>query len=512
MRKASSTSNVPNTPVAGAGRSTSATSNSNINMILILIVTLMSIYNFIDTLSRPRSHMFRDPSLIVPDPNAPAVTTGTDKAANVAASETSSVRGKSIFTGFDTLVSSSNQVPNSLVKMSFDDRNNPCKVVFDTPEFKQYCTTEGALCMCNPSHFTRNSSFAAVVTGEIRTMHAAFPSFKRYFLDVNAPMDLYYVFDNYNDGQKQAFEDASKYATVLMAHGHRIWQSMIEYSIFNNRRYKSEFQELDIVQELNSPGGIVKQWTNVEYCYKSLKRVQTQYKKKYQMILKTRPDYVYFGEFSFQKILSSYESEGFYRPFFNFRNLGKKVDAKEYPQNQLLMPHRLFPEIPPVFFPGCNQQSGVNDKIFFGPPRYMDVILGDSEWVRNLLSVNTSMMGELVPGAEEVLQAADAYYINKPRRPLLQSEGLLLSWLLWNRIPLAEIPTLNDLTLLHGQLMEKDIPYYCKGNWFKNVNWEHAICVLSALPKGPKYNHDYYSSNSVEQIGEPLARVCKKYA
>lgn len=493
-------------------------------MVLILIVTLMSVYNFIDTLSRPRTQMFRDPAPVSTTDQTTATaslrdssSSSSDKIINDIKKTTdvsSSTRSKSIFSSFDSLTGSSEssgKISNTLIKMNYEDRNNPCKAVFDTPEFKQYCTSEGALCMCNPSHFARNSSFAAVVTGEIRTLHASFPSFKRFFLDVNSPMDLYYVFDNYNDNQKQSFEDAGKYATVLMGHSHRIWQSMIEYSIFNNRRYKNEFQELDIVQELNSPGGIVKQWTNVEMSYKSLKRVQLLYKKNYELILKTRPDYVYFGEFSFRKILRSYESEGFYRPFYNFRNLGSKINTNEFPQNQILMPYRLFPEIPPIFFPGCNKQTGVNDRIFFGPPRYMDVVLGDSEWIRNLLSVNISMMDELVPGAEELLQASDAYYIHKPRRPLLQSEGLLLSWLLWNHIPLAEIPTLNDLTLLHGQLLEKDIPFYCKGIWFKNVNWEHAICVLSSMPRGPKYNHDYYSFHSVEQIGEPLARVCTKY-
>lgn len=137
-------------------------------------------------------------------------------------------------------------------------------------------------------------------------------------------------------------------------------------------------------------------WTNMELGYKLTKQISLHFRDKpHELVLKTRPDHVYFSYFRFAKLTdpSYYNRPGIYQPFYNFHYRGLPVmDKKQY------LPIRKEPlTSPPLFFPDCACFDGLTDRLFVGPPALMDIVL-DAEWVKNMISVDMEKLEKVHHG------------------------------------------------------------------------------------------------------------------
>lgn len=403
------------------------------------------------------------------------------------------------------------QTKFGMFKVDFNDKENPCISVFDTPKLKKLCTSKGARCLCNPTKIHRTSEFAAFMCGEVRTLQIGYPSFKHYIIDANEQLDLVVVLQNFNEADRRVLKPLFRDAVAIITHNSKLWKPMVSYATERKRVVRKEFRDLDHIQENHQKGGIIDMWANFEISYSVLSQVRKIGNKDYKLIMKTRPDQVYFSRYPFQMLLDSYKREKLLRPYVNFENNGAPIDSARYPEKWILARQPLFPELLPMFFPGCNQWTGVNDRVFFGPPIYMDIIFRDVDWLPNMLSVNVTLMNQLIPGAAKILRPSVEYYTNHPVKPVMGTEGLLLAWLLYNNIPVAEIPTKGPLKLLHGKLSPPDIGAYCKGTWLSAVDWQDPICVLSAEPVGPRNDHDWWVQNSLRNLGKEVQNLCSLY-
>ena len=77
------------------------------------------------------------------------------------------------------------------------------------------------------------------------------------------------------------------------------------------------------------------------------------------------------------------------------------------------------------------------------------------------------------------------------------TEGLLMSWVMWNHLPLASIPFQGDLKFNFGILRPEAIYQYCYRKYLDGAHWTHSICVLvhpehgEIVTKGSQFGHDF---------------------
>lgn len=403
------------------------------------------------------------------------------------------------------------QTKFGMYKVDFNDVKNPCIQIFNTPKLLKLCNSKGARCLCNPTKLKRVSEYAIIMCGEVRTLQVGYPSFKHYIIDANEPVDLVVVLQNFKEIDRRVLKPLFRDATAIITHTSKLWKPMVAYARDRKRVVRKEFHDLDKIQEKQQKGGIIDMWANFEICYSVLSQIRLLNGKEYKLIMKTRPDQVYFSKYPMRILLDNYHREKLSRPFVNYINHGAPIDPVVYPDRWILYRRSIFPEYPPIFFPGCNQWTGVNDRIFIGPPIYMDIIFKNVDWLPNMLSVNVTMMNELIPGSGKILKPSLDYYTNDPVKPVMGTEGLLLAWILFNNIPLAEIPTKGQMKLLHGKLSAPDIVAYCKGTWLSSVDWQDPICILSAEPVGPRHDHDWWVQNSIRNLGKEIQSICNLY-
>ena len=270
---------------------------------------------------------------------------------------------------------------------------------------------------------------------------------------------------------------------------------MRNYTTTMGRPYLSSHDQLDDIQKDHKSGGIVDMWTNVGLSYTLLKQLMKNTGRQYKLVLKTRPDIVYFTPLLMDSLLANYSRLGLYNPFYDFKD-GKPIDEEKYPPERLLPPHAEPLAGPPLFFPQCGGFGGVTDRLFVGPIDHMDVVMSDS-WLANLISINITMATELRKNIAPYLWPAKDY------RGGHGTEQLLMTWVMWNHLPLASIPFQSNLKFNFGILRPTAISQYCNGKYLEGAHWTHSICVLvhprhgDLVTKGSQLGHGFKKACSI---------------
>ena len=166
-----------------------------------------------------------------------------------------------------------------------------------------------------------------------------------------------------------------------------------------------------------------------------------------------------------------------------------------------------------------------------GSPKYMDLLLNNTEWLLNMLTVNVTLMNQLVHGGGEVLQFNKKWFIDpKGKKAIAGTEGFLLSWLLWTHIPMGELPIKGQNKLMFGKLKLPEAYAYCEKKFLQITKWVNVPCVLGAegFPTKKKYGfptpkkvrfgikrirtaHNKYEEESYNIIQEELQKECNLF-
>ncbi|KAG5183426.1 hypothetical protein JKP88DRAFT_316975 [Tribonema minus] len=72
-------------------------------------------------------------------------------------------------------------------------------------------------------------------------------------------------------------------------------------------------------------------------------------------------------------------------------------------------------------------------------------------------------------------------------------EMVLREWLIWNQVPIAELPHVGPLSFVWGTLRPEHIGNYCNGTWMRTARWTDAHCMIkhslgSRVPGTVQYN------------------------
>ena len=204
---------------------------------------------------------------------------------------------------------------SNMISVNFNDNSNPCNTIFETPKLRSLCLKDTTICLCNPERLHKKADFGIIIPGSIRTMPVANPSFREFILKANAPCDVVYVIQNYNSNEEKYLQQIYKHATAIMAHNTSVWTSIVDYAKAHSRKVTQNHIELDKIQRNHGRGGLIDMWANIELSYHILKQISLKYNKNYKLIMKTRPDLVYFHHFSFQTLLDRYQVDNYERPF-----------------------------------------------------------------------------------------------------------------------------------------------------------------------------------------------------
>ena len=147
--------------------------------------------------------------------------------------------------------------------------------------------------------------------------------------------------------------------------------------------------------------------------------------------------------------------------------------------------------------------------MFIGPPEHMDVVLSQSEWIKDILSFDLSDMDVVFRRFYEYIMNSRPYSLGDG------SEGVLLGWINWRRVPIGII-RFDDKG--HGPyfgiLRQSIIGEYCKGNFAKSAFWTDAVCLLGSCvdskPPHPR-GADYLSHAAlvtIKELRNELRTVC----
>jgi hypothetical protein len=159
--------------------------------------------------------------------------------------------------------------------------------------------------------------------------------------------------------------------------------------------------------------------------YRILTNLAAARNHSYTLVIKTRPDLIYITPLYLRDLIAN--KHYLDRPFFNEKNL--LADVHSTLKGRVPKIHVLHPYGTSVYFPPCAGFGGVTDRFFIGPPAYMDVIL-DSEWLKDWLTADKTAVDSSRPSLVKF----------KSYTRLTGVEGYLMLWLIWNSIPVAELP------------------------------------------------------------------------
>ena len=146
----------------------------------------------------------------------------------------------------------------------------------------------------------------------------------------------------------------------------------------------------------------------------------------------------------------------------------------------------------------------------------MDLLLNNTEWLLNMLTVNVTLMNQLVHGGGEVLQFNKKWFIDpKGKKAIAGTEGFLLSWLLWNHIPMGELPVKGQNKLMFGKL-KINVSAYCESKWLQTTTLDNIPCLIAAegLPtrkgrsKPSRSAYTKHEEDSYNIIQEELKKEC----
>lgn len=380
--------------------------------------------------------------------------------------------------------------------------SNVCHDLFNNERLSEICRHEKSICGCRLDYINSTSTFAALVTGTARTFHITYPSLVQHILKPNNnQLDIIYVLQNFHIIRDlKALNLALSSGIAVVAHGSEVWESMVNYTQKKHRMFNNKFLKLDEIQRHHQSGGIIDMWSNLAIGQSISTSIRIQCKKEYILIIKTRPDLVYFSDLNLTRLLSEYKTQNLTVASLDHHNMESPPNTIQHGGEDIkvtedvTMGQYLYTTEPPLFVPGCVAFGGLTDRLFVGPPVYMDKILND-EVIKDILSLNYTLQEHIRIGASEILSPARVWV---PGHGL---EGVMKSIVLWYHIPVATIPVKGDLRFLWGILRPTQIESYCNGSW--TGHWTEMHCLLIS----DKAND--IQKTSFESMRQTIVDACK---
>lgn len=86
----------------------------------------------------------------------------------------------------------------------------------------------------------------------------------------------------------------------------------------------------------------------------------------------------------------------------------------------------------------------------------------------------------------------------------------LLSWIIWNQLPLAVLPHYDQTAFYFGILRTGKVGDYCKGNYAMSAFFSDAVCLLGDCSRGkpPIISADKISSDGFRAVANELIGKC----
>ena len=213
-----------------------------------------------------------------------------------------------------------------------------------------------------------------------------------------------------------------------------------------------------------------------------------------------------------KRLLFEYKERDLLRPYIGDR-LNSDIDKVHENYKSIkddVLPTHLDNDEPPLFIPSCSAFFGLTDRLFLGPPRFINHLL-DEDIIKNILTLNRTMidkMSDMRVGTKSLLHGS-IHWVHGHGL-----EGTIRSIVNWYHIPLASLSVRGDLRFLWGILRnEKErhhkpndrfISSYCEGHL--QTHWTDIDCARNSDTDVITI----YKTSKVE-LGEELREVCENY-
>jgi hypothetical protein len=392
-----------------------------------------------------------------------------------------------------------------------------CDAIFEG--LLKVCHENLAICRCRSDWKSKpHARYAAAIAGGHRTFVFTFPTYEQYVMKPNSnAIDSVYVIPAHGASNRTIADILSildRHASAYLVHFTNISETMKDYCNRKGRSYTQNLATLDSIQAKRDHGGIVDMWTQVQVANKIINNMARARAKPYTLVLKTRPDILYLTALKLDTLVDN--ALLLDRPFFNAVNGLRDISNV----TKFQIPYVVNQRDPSAFFPSCAGFGGLTDRLFVGPPAYMDTLL-NAEWLKDWISADPGLMAKVRPGE----------FHHRPYRRNTGVEGYVKSWVDWNHIPVAELPattlvypnTQNNASrsqnsqigdskgiIIEGFvwaiLRTKHLATYCNHS-LDVLSWTDAACIL----ENPKDVRRALKRNHFSENADVIKDVCDRY-
>jgi hypothetical protein len=221
------------------------------------------------------------------------------------------------------------------------ERTGICGAVLNNGTAAAVCPMQASICGCKPDLASTNiSRYAVILSGGLRSLAAASFSLQKFVLDVNHPIDVF-VYGTHKHGARQDelnLEVVRSLATVYVLEPLRV----VPVRAHNDS---------------SVPERMIWQWETIAHAFELAMAYAEARNFQYELVLRSRPDTVFFSPLDLALISEKYHELGLYRPHFAAHWFDKKPQLEE----TLPQPY-LSKAVLPMFFPPCMTFGGVNDR------------------------------------------------------------------------------------------------------------------------------------------------------
>ena len=216
-----------------------------------------------------------------------------------------------------------------------------CGAVLKSGTAAAVCPMQEAVCGCKPDLANTNvSRYAVILSGGLRSFAAASFSLQKFVLEVNSPIDVF----------------------IYGTHKHGAPQDELNLEVVRNLATVYVLEPLREVpvrahNDSSVPERMIWQWEAIAHAFELAMAYAEARSFKYELIMRSRPDTVFFSPLDLAFFSEHYHELGLYRPYFSTQ----WFDVK--PELERTLPQPYLPKaVVPLFFPSCLGFGGVNDR------------------------------------------------------------------------------------------------------------------------------------------------------
>ncbi|KAG5174975.1 hypothetical protein JKP88DRAFT_351704 [Tribonema minus] len=299
-----------------------------------------------------------------------------------------------------------------------------------------------------------SSRYCVLLSGGLRSFAASSFSLRAFILDVNAPIDVF-VYGSYDAGVPQDEENLELLRGVATAF------------VLEPFRF--------------IPTRMIWQWSAIRNALEMATAYADARGRPYDAIVRARPDTVYLTPLHLDTLLSRDREVELHRPYFRahaWKSNAELNASADIPRPVL--------STAPAFFPS----------FFVATPEVMQLMIAHDFYQRfwRVRNDHLNSMLELKPlglHADYWFAPGDGF------------ESLLSEWLVWNQVPIAEIPHVGPSAFVWGTLRPQCIGDYCDGTWMSCGQWTDVECVIEhGLREGEPDNRRYNMTEIVRGVPE----------